>query len=175
MGMFARRRKLAAAISEQPVSRWLIIAMLCVIVSFGLLIQGDVEMPGFVIILGGLIGGGTLLLVGWRHPEVPLYVMVVYLPFSKVLVGDFGGGVTALNLTNMLIGLLILTWLTSEGGGKGVRLEPHILHLLILRLSDHVLDRQPYLLQLLGNSRLDLRLQLVEVEEHICVQLLEKE
>src|SRR3990167_5729228 len=69
---------------------------------FGVLVMKEVSLPSSVVLAFGVLGLFALLAVGLQSPEIPLYVLVAYLPFSKVLVGDFGTQATALNLTNIL-------------------------------------------------------------------------
>ena len=44
--------------------------------------------------------------------EMLLFIFLLYIPFQKVLPGDFGGAAKAVNFTNALLILLLLGWLT---------------------------------------------------------------
>jgi len=81
--------------------------MLALICFFGVLVLKKVSLPSEVILVFGGLGLVLLLLAGLRSPAIPLYVLIAYLPFSRVLVGGFGAAATALNLTNILA-LLVL-------------------------------------------------------------------
>ncbi len=74
------------------------------------IIRKEVQLPSALIVgVGGaaLVG---LLVSALRKPEVCLYAMAAYLPFNRVLVGDFGTQATGLNLTNILMGFVSLGW-----------------------------------------------------------------
>ncbi|MBI4355950.1 MAG: O-antigen ligase family protein [Candidatus Omnitrophica bacterium] len=78
---------------------WMIMA----IGLFAVLIMREVALPSSVMaVFGGLALLG-LFMVGVQQPELPLYALIAYLPFSRILVGDFGTYATAFNLTNILI------------------------------------------------------------------------
>lgn len=78
---------------------WLMGALVC---GFAVLVMKEISLPSSVVLTFGGLGLLALLAVGLQSPEVPFYVMVAYLPFSRLLVGDFGTQTTALNLTNIL-------------------------------------------------------------------------
>jgi len=79
---------------------WGLIAIACL---FAVLVMKEVSLPSEVILGFGALGLLALLVVGIQSPEIPLYVLITYLPFSRMLVGDFGTQATAFNLTNILI------------------------------------------------------------------------
>lgn len=82
--------------------------MIMVIGLFGFIVVKEVSLPsGVIAALGGLSLLG-LLMTGIQYPEMPLYVLVAYLPFSRLLTGDFGTNAYALNMTNILIGWVII-------------------------------------------------------------------
>ena len=78
---------------------WMLVGLVCL---FAVLIMKEVSLPRPVVLSIGVVGLFALLVVGLQSPEVPLYILVAYLPFSRMLVGDFGTGAVALNLTNIL-------------------------------------------------------------------------
>jgi putative inorganic carbon (hco3(-)) transporter len=78
------------------------------------IITKDVRIPTPFIIIGALLGSIALLTYGFAHPEVVTYALVAYLPFSKELAGDFSGAATALNFTNLLMGYLVLVWMSGR-------------------------------------------------------------
>ncbi len=77
---------------------------------FSWIIRKDVQMPSAVLLAFAGVGLLTLVLLGLQQPELFLYALAVYLPFNRVLVGDFGTNWTALNLTNILMALATLGW-----------------------------------------------------------------
>ena len=80
------------------------------VVALAWIIRKDIDIPSPIILgLGGL-GLMGLLVLSLRRPEVPLFVLAAYLPFNRVLVGDFGTEMTGLNLTNILMGLATTGW-----------------------------------------------------------------
>jgi O-antigen ligase len=127
MGLFARRKIIGQG-TDAPLSRGLIIGMLGLIAVLGYVVQAEVELPPWIL---GLVGAGgllALLFIGLGRPDVPVYVLVAYVPFSKLLTGDFGGIMTALNLTNLLLAIVLITWFAA-GTTRGSRFfEPHPLH-----------------------------------------------
>ncbi len=86
--------------------------------AFAYIIIKDVELPPLVLISALVLGGFSLLCVGMNRPEIVTYVLVAYLPFSKVLVGDFGGWATAFNLTNLLMGFILIVWLSGRSANE---------------------------------------------------------
>jgi len=75
---------------------------------FALIVQMDLSLPKWVLIPGALIGALLLLGASFKSPLPAFYVMTCYIPFSKILVGDFGSGTLAFNLTNLLMILVLL-------------------------------------------------------------------
>ncbi len=77
---------------------WLMAVLAC---GFAVLVMKEVALPSSLILVFGGLGLFALFAVGLQSPEIPFYVLVAYLPFSRLLVGDFGTQATALNLTNI--------------------------------------------------------------------------
>ena len=78
---------------------------------FGFLVVKEVELNPMVILPAAMLGFLFLFFKSMHSPLPALYFAVCYIPFSKILVGDFGGALQALNLTNvimifMLIGMM---------------------------------------------------------------------
>ena len=131
MGLFAIRRRSQAQTDERPLSRGTLVGLGAMIGVLGLLVHTNVEVPPLAILSVGTIGVLALLASGLRRPDLPLYVMVAYLPFSKLLTGDFGGIMTALNLTNLLLVVLVVSWFASASTEGAPRFEPNALHVPI--------------------------------------------
>ncbi len=132
-----RRGHAASAVvpQEDRVPLKLLAAMFAVIAALGYIVTKDIELPTAAIVGGGIAGLLILLLVGIRRPDIPLYAMVAYLPFSKLLVGDFGGLMMALNLTNLLLVVILLSWFLNAATEGRILFEPHILHLPVFLLT----------------------------------------
>ncbi|MBN1587676.1 MAG: O-antigen ligase family protein [Candidatus Omnitrophica bacterium] len=84
-----------------------------IVCCLAILVEKETQLPKGVLLMAGALGIGGLLISAFRSPNLPVYALTVYLPFNRVLVGDFGGGVTALNLTNILVGILLISWLST--------------------------------------------------------------
>ena len=82
--------------------------------AFSYIITKDVVVPSWIIVLSAFLGGMILFAAGVHNPQVVTYVLVAYLPFSKILVGDFGGLAMALNLTNLLMAFIFIVWITGR-------------------------------------------------------------
>lgn len=95
-------------------SKGSIVFMGIVALLFSYIVTKDVALPPVVLYGGFMVGGILLFFKGLSKPEVVTYVLVAYLPFSRILVGDFGGLATAFNLTNLLMGFIIVVWLTGK-------------------------------------------------------------
>ena len=99
--MATRSRARVIALPQTAVDPrvWPIVAL---IGFFGWLVMKEIHLPSafMAVCVGlGLLGA---FMASVNHPELALYVLVAYLPFSRLLVGGFGTGAFALNLTNIL-------------------------------------------------------------------------
>ena len=101
-------------------------------VALGLVLRSGVEIPGVVIATVGGMGLVGLMLSSLFRPEMALYALAAYIPFSKLLPGDFGGTMTALNLTNLLFVVVIASWFFSCLTRGQPFLEFHPLHVAVL-------------------------------------------
>jgi len=81
---------------------------------FSLIVTKEVQVPKAALYGVMLISGLVVFVKGMKNPEIFTYVLVAYLPYSKVLVGDFGGLAQALNITNLLMGAIILSWVSGR-------------------------------------------------------------
>jgi len=77
---------------------------------FAFLVTEDVSLPSWLILMLGLGGLGFILFKGIDKPQIPLLVLACYIPFSKILVGDFGTNLRALNFTNILTAIALVGW-----------------------------------------------------------------
>ncbi len=78
------------------------------------IITKEISLPPYVLVLGAIFSGIVLFLKGMTNPEIITYVLVAYLPFSRRLNGDFGGAAGVINLTNLLMGFLIIVWMSGK-------------------------------------------------------------
>ena len=75
---------------------------------FGFLVVKEVQIPSSLLAAFAGLGLVVLLFLGLRSPELCLYVLIAYVPFSGVLVGDFGTQAMAFNLTNVLTAAVLI-------------------------------------------------------------------
>jgi putative inorganic carbon (HCO3(-)) transporter len=92
----------------------------------------DTGLPSILILAVGAPLILTLLAMGPSHPLPLLLVITVYVPFSKVFPGTFGGLMTGLNLTTILIGMALLIWLLRTHEGPFLTPTPFNLPFLVL-------------------------------------------
>lgn len=95
---------------------YFIVTVAVLIIAF--IINKDIEIPTWLTIIVGILGSLFLLFHGVKKPEIPFYVLIAYLPFNKIISGTFGGFMTALNLTNILIFICIFAWLVNKTFSK---------------------------------------------------------
>ncbi len=77
---------------------------------FAVLVAKEIAIPSAILGLLAGIGLLGLFMLGVQSPEIPLYMLVAYLPFSRKLVGDFGTMALAFNLTNILTVWVLLAY-----------------------------------------------------------------
>ncbi|MFH1858084.1 MAG: hypothetical protein ABH845_04190, partial [Candidatus Omnitrophota bacterium] len=114
----------------ETLSRKVLLVFLGCALVLAYIVDKNVSLSGPVLI-GILAFGGILLIIStlFRH-EFALYALIMYLPFSRVLPGDFGGVMTALNLTNILCLLVLIGWL-NQSMQEGYFWEKSALHVPI--------------------------------------------
>lgn len=120
---------------DAPLSIKVLVFMTLVIGSLGYLVTSEAQLSPLIL---GLFGGMALLglfLVGFSKPEVPLYLFTAYIPFSKQLAGDFGGLMTAFNLTNLFFVMLFFGWLTGSATRKKAGFEGNAMHAPIFLIT----------------------------------------
>jgi len=81
---------------------------------FAFLIIKEVQLPKALILGLTVISGIFLLFKGVKRPEIVTYALVAYMPFSKELAGNFGGVLTALNFTNILMVFMLIVWVSGR-------------------------------------------------------------
>ncbi len=135
MSLFHRRRPASILEEDRPLSMHLILVMLGVIGVLGYVVLSEAHIPSYVLGLGCVLGGTALFFVSQVRPEITLYLLAAYLPFSKQLAGDFGGLMTALNLTNIFLVIVIWNWFVSAGSSRGSMFEPNRMHLPVVFMA----------------------------------------
>jgi len=96
------------------------------------LVQKDISLPSWVIAGCAMLGFVVLFIKSFQSPMPAVLALVCYVPFSKVLVGDFGGNVTALNFTNILMVFIFIGMLIQLTSKSGRLLEKNALNIPIL-------------------------------------------
>jgi len=102
----------------------------------GFVIMRDIALPRPVTMSIALLGFIVLFFGSFKNPKFSILILVAYLPFSKVIVGQFGTEIVGLNLSNILMIIVALGWF-SNALAKGERvfnkssLNPIILFFLL--------------------------------------------
>lgn len=84
------------------------------VLMFGYIIAKGVSVPKPVIFLlsaGAFIG---LFFSSFSNPVFSLLALIAYLPFAKEIIGNFGAEIVGLNLTNILLPIVILGWVSNS-------------------------------------------------------------
>jgi putative inorganic carbon (hco3(-)) transporter len=117
------------------VDRQYYVAPVLAVALLGTLHYFEIGLPSILILLVGVPVMLALLAMGPSHPLPLLLVITVYVPFSKVFPGGFGGLMTGLNLTTLLIGTALLVWLLRSHPGVFLTPTPFNLPFLALALT----------------------------------------
>ncbi|MBI4342292.1 MAG: O-antigen ligase family protein [Candidatus Omnitrophica bacterium] len=96
------------------------------------LVLKEGSIPSMMLLAGVAACGLGFVRWGWRSPELGLYALIAYIPFSRIMVGDFGLGIPGFNLTNLLTAWLLLTCLLAYRANGRVWLEMTPLHGVLL-------------------------------------------
>lgn len=83
------------------------------ILFLGYIVQKEVELPSVVLLSLVIFGGMILLFKASSSPATAVYALAAYLPFSRILPGDFGGALVSLNFTNILTIVALFAWMVS--------------------------------------------------------------
>jgi putative inorganic carbon (hco3(-)) transporter len=116
-------------------SRSVLLCGLAAAIVLGIVLETHAHIPPLVIAMIGVVGVVSLLLGGLLRPEIPLYVLAAYLPFSKQLPGDFGGAATALNLTNLLFFSVIVASAFDCVTRRRPMMEFYPLHIMVVLMA----------------------------------------
>lgn len=97
---------------------WLLYALILgMVLLFSWLIEKNINLPSLLIISVSIVSLIALFFVGITRPEIALFILTAYLPFNRILVGDFGGFTTAVNITNAIIFIIVIGWFVKAFNG----------------------------------------------------------
>ena len=92
-------------------TNWSLYALiLMMVLCFAWLIEKNIILSSSLILGLGIFTLVILFFVGLLKPKIVFFILVGYVPFNRILVGDFGGFMTAVNVTNLLILIIIFGW-----------------------------------------------------------------
>ena len=104
--------KKRSVIEKNPIlSHFFIFVVVCI---FATIVIKNVSLPQSVIRPIGVIALTLLFYAAFFKPIIPFLALVVYMPFSRVLVGDFGTYATGFNLTNVLMFIAAFGWIVNS-------------------------------------------------------------
>ena len=103
-----------------------------VVCIFAVIITKNISIPQTVIRPIGVIVLTFLFYAAFFRPTIPFLALVVYMPFSRVLVGDFGTYATGFNLTNILMFIVAFGWILVSISSQKRIFKKSILNPVIL-------------------------------------------
>ena len=109
-----KMRNIVAAGGTVNSGKGIFVIFAIIVACFAFIIMKDIDISSGVVLVIGVFSFAVLLFASVNRPDMILYALVAYLPFSKILVGDFGGLATALNFTNILAIFALLVWVTTS-------------------------------------------------------------
>ena len=92
--------------------------MIALVAAFAVIIMKDISISPVIMLGVGGLGLLGLFMTSLETPSIALYMLIAYLPFSRLLVGDFGTHTFALNLTNILTILIFIGYSVHQSGKK---------------------------------------------------------
>lgn len=116
-----------------PTGLYVLISLLVILL--GVIFSKGIHLPSWLIACGSALFIFMIFFFGINKPEIPFYILVAYLPFNKVFSGTFGGFMTAVNLTNILIFIVVFCWFVSSMSKREKLFENNGLNWLILIFS----------------------------------------
>jgi O-antigen ligase len=104
----------SAHVSPQPIiakrNLSLYALFVFIVLTFGYIVAKDVSLPRAVTLPIILLGLGILLFSLFNSSRIPFLILIAYLPFNNILVGQFGSDITGFNLTNIFSMLVGMAW-----------------------------------------------------------------
>ncbi len=95
------------------------IIFLLIVGLFGYIVAKDISLPRETTLPFAILGVMAIFYLSFTKPQIALLFLTAYLPFSKVLIGQFGSRIVGLNLTNILLIIVIMGWIfNSVSNGK---------------------------------------------------------
>ncbi len=133
MGLFAPRARRGQTESESEselvaLSKGQIFGLLLAVGFLGYLVTTDAQISPMLIATIGGMGFLALFFASFKNPELPVLGLVAYLPFSKILPGDFGGAAAGINMTNLFMAMIVMGWSATASAEKRKMVESHALH-----------------------------------------------
>ncbi len=98
---------------------------------FGIIVEQNVSMPQFVIRPIGVLGISALFISAIRGSDISLLFLAIYIPFSRMLVGDFDTQTRGLNLTNVIMFISVIAWLVRANQRRHKIFERSALNFLV--------------------------------------------
>ena len=98
---------------------WVVCAVIFTLVAIEIPYRA-IHIPPEILIPLGIFVLFAIVFLAFEDHHLILLILVSYLPFSKILPGDFGGFMTAFNLTNILSIVVIVGWIAK----RSIRDEP---------------------------------------------------
>lgn len=74
----------------------------------------QIHLPRDVLIVMAVIALFAILFISLEHHFISLLILAAYLPFSKILAGDFEKFMTGFNLTNQFTAIVVGGWLAQS-------------------------------------------------------------
>jgi len=96
--------------SKDKKTRFILLAWTCILSNF-IVWYDDPQTPFWLMCLFGAAFVAFLGTQMKKNTDLIFYIFVVYVSFQKVLPGDFAGLLPMFNLTNILLGIIVWTWL----------------------------------------------------------------
>ena len=112
--------------------KWTLFLVSPLILAFACFISREMSIPYAALATIGIAYGIVLRVSGLSFKQIVTYVLVAYLPFSKQIGESFGHFGSALNFTNILVGLALLAWVLARRGEGEARPEKSPLDLPLL-------------------------------------------
>ncbi|MHC4871242.1 MAG: O-antigen ligase family protein [Planctomycetota bacterium] len=99
-----------------PIMGFVVLALVAIEIPYR-----SIHIPQPIMISFGILSFAAISFMAFENFFLAMLILVSYLPFSSILPGDFGGFLTAFNLTNILTGVIVVGWF-AKGSFRGQRL-----------------------------------------------------
>ncbi|MDD4899722.1 MAG: O-antigen ligase family protein [Candidatus Omnitrophica bacterium] len=87
--------------------------LLVIIISFfSYLVIKEVSLPKLITVPLAILALTALIFSSFKKPIFTLLIFSAYLPFSKILIGKLGMDITGFNLSNIILFIVILGWIS---------------------------------------------------------------